>query len=231
MGFKLDTREFDATLRRYRELHRRRTVPEIVNKKALYIARGASQLTPKPSTDAIKKAIGRELFGMEHTQSGRGKRVLNIGKNGAPVGALIINFLRGQKGLRGLYGAEMKDAINRLVGSRIRARAFLAAGWIPAIKKLSALVSNKSRIPKADRDAEKIKNPKGSVRPATRDGWKSVATIINEAVSHFTTTKDPLGKIAEPALIQAIENERRSMLVDIENQMRKDAHEVGIKTN
>ena len=228
---QLDYREFNRTLDKYKEFHKRRSAPAIVNKKALFIARRAILETKRPEASKIKSGIGQMVFDLVRTKSGRSKRVLKNNSNGAPIGALIVNFIRGKQGLPGLNGEDMKKAIQRLVTKRVGAIAFLASGWIPAVKKLSPLVRGKQGAAANDKDANKISNPKGSVQPAKEIGSKSVAKIINSAVSKFTTTGDPLGKIALPALQKAINYETASMQANIEEEMRKSAKDCGIKVH
>jgi len=234
-NFKLNYSEFNRTLNKYAEFHKRRTAVGIVNKKALYIARGAIRETFRPEPTVIGKSlmaafyvIGKNMrkkLKMRTTYSNKGAAL------SAPVAALLVNFLRGKKGEKGLQGPAMTKAIKSLIQHRITARAFLAAGWIPAVKALSPLVGSKKGMPDKDPQADKIKNPKGSVSVARESGLKTVATIINFAVSKFSTTKDPLGKYAQPALQRAINKETASMRENIEDEMRKAAKECGIKTN
>ena len=234
--FKLNYTEFNPTLEKYRQFHRRRTAPEIVNKKTLYIARGAIREAARTSPASIKESIGREVFSLKRTKSGRTRRVLknstNPGNEAVPVGALIINYLRGKRGEKGLEGQAMKEAILHLVMRRTSAIAFLAAGWIPAVKKLSPLVSNKRGIPAEDSEAKKISKTYGSAKPATAGMAVSIARIINDSLSKFSTTgKGAVYNKAARALQKAISNESASMKEDIENNMRKAAKSCGIKTN
>jgi hypothetical protein len=230
--FKLDYREFNSTLEKYRDFHRKRSVPQIVNKKALYIARGAIRETQRPDKATIQKSLGQRIFDLVRTKSGRSRRTLKAGNLSAPLAALIVNYRRGQKNEKGLYGGEMKKAINSLVTHAIRARAFLASGWIPAVKKLSPLVRGKGDMPPDDSDARKIKNPSGRAVPATNNSTYSVAQIINDNLSKFTTTsKSEVFDKAARGLQKAIDRERISMERHIEEEMRNAAHESGIKTN
>ena len=233
--FNLDFREFNSTLNKYQQLHKRRSAPNLVNKKALFIARRAIVETPRPEPTVIGRALSKIVY----TFSNKGRKSFTtrktFGGNGqvleAPIAALIINFIRGKRGQKGLFGEDMKAAVARIVKARTQARAFLAAGWIPAVKKLSPLVSGKQGAAPEDKDARRIPDPHGDCKPAKSSGNVTVAKIINSAVAHFTTTQDPLGKIALPALQKAIDYETASMKQNIEDEMRKAAKECGIKTN
>lgn len=211
---KLEWREFNETLKKYRELHKRRTTIELTNKKALFIARGAIRETFRPTKETIEES----LFAMGNTAD-------------APIAALIINKRRGVNRQPGLSGDFMRVAIDTLVKIRKSARTFLAAGWIPSVKKLGSLVGNKRGIPPNDPDANRIKNPKGSVMPARNVGFKTIATIINSASAKKTNSQDALDKHAVAGLQKAIDKERQSMVDNIKEEMLKAAKECGIKAH
>ena len=114
VSFKLDTREFDKAMRLYRQ-HSRRTVPEIVNTKAYFIARRAVVDTIKADKTKI-----RAFFSGRNWNTGR-----IVGK--------IINKRRGLRGERGLYGDAMLEASAMMRASRLRSIALyqvrLAVGY------------------------------------------------------------------------------------------------------
>lgn len=211
---KLDYREFNATLSQYRQFHKSRTAPELVNKKALYAARGAIRQTVRPSRDKIKESL-----------------MMNGSEVSIPIAALIINKQRKIAGKRGLSGPEMRGAITTLINQRVAHRAYLASGWIPSVKELAPLVPNKRGIPRNDPQASKIQHPKGSCKPARGSFIRSVAVIINSATAKKTTTDDPMDKFALPALQKALDSERASMEENIKEEMLKAAKRFGIKAH
>jgi len=238
VSFKINTREFDKTLKEYYQFHKRHTVPDIVNKKALYIARGAMRETYRPNKITIGKALSDLVYVFKNTKKGAVKKLatrktynaFGAQSGEAPIAALIINFLRGKRGKKGLFGAEMKKAIKKLITKRQQAVAYLASGWIPAIKRLDPLVKRKSDAPAIDKDVRALKkSARGSGTAATEA--RPVAQIVSEAIASFSTTKDPLGKYGEPALQRAFDKETASMKQNIEDEMRKAARAHGIKTN
>jgi hypothetical protein len=179
------------------------------------------------------------IYNFKPTKKGASKRLTmrtQFGATGlatghAPIAALLINWKRGQTGEKGLYGADMRAAIRRLIAVRSRARAYLAAGWIPAIKKLSRLAEKPSKAAEPDAEARRIQNPKGSADPATETGTIAIARIINEAVSKHSTTPDPLDKYALVALKKAVDAETKTMLEYIERKYKEEAQRAGIRTN
>ena len=60
ISFKVNSREFDSALRQY-VMVSRRTIPEIVNNKAFFIARRAVVKTPKADLAAIDKTLDPRL--------------------------------------------------------------------------------------------------------------------------------------------------------------------------
>jgi len=240
---RVNDKEFQKTIRDYSKLTRR-TKKVIVDTKAFYIARRACKETFRPAKEDIQKGIGQLIHGMTMGKSGKGHRTLTksglftttaggyyFSAKGVPIAALIVNELRGKRGEKGFYGEQMKVAIRRLVTSRFSAIAYLASGWIPAIKKLAPLAELKSKAAPPDASANKIKNPQGSVQVATETGGVTIAKIINSAVSKYSTTKDPMTKVAAPALQRAIDFETSSMKQYMEDKYKEAAHQAGIRTN
>ena len=235
--------EFQATLRNYVQ-YNKREFPRICNTKAYRIAIVACAKTHKAERANIIKGISQIVWDIKRTKSGRGKRVLKLwsgtaggvfNKTGAPVGALIVNFLRGKRGEKGLYGSDMKRAIERLVTQRFSAIAYLASGWLPAIKKLASLADRGSKTVALPSEINSIKsrmnNPYlGSVIPAV-ESEKPFATIINTAESKYSTTKDPLQKFGLPALQYGVDVETASMLQYIADKLTENAHQLRIRTN
>jgi len=221
VSFKFDSSEFDRTLRRYREFSKKDPA-EICNTKAFFIARGATRLTPKADRAKIAAELG------ELVKMGK-KRVIShltrADSAAVPLVALIINKQRG-KG-KGLYGAEMAEAMRKFIGRRMSSIAFLKSGWLPAIKALAALVPNKRGAPSLDRSAKVHGVEKGSAKPAREGGWKAVAQIVNSAGAN-QNNRGALITYGAPALQQAVEDETRSMLAYMEKKMKETADKAGV---
>lgn len=223
--FKVDTSEFTRTLREYRK-YSKRTLPVIVNTKAMFIARHAILETPK----ADKAKIERELGEFVSVNGSKKKQLLlAIGKkHDAPLAALIINARRGREGRPGLYGAKMAAAVRVFVAARIRSISFLKSGWLPAIKTLLPF-SDRRGGPRQEKGVKQIGQPKGYGKPA-REGWNVVAEIANTA-SDNKNNRGALWKYGGPALQRAFNAEAASMREYIEKKMREAAKQSGIKTN
>lgn len=204
--FKVDMREFTATLRNYTN-YSKRDIPTICNTKAFYIARRATVETPAVSAKEIREFIGRD---------------------GGEIIGKIINKRRGARGEKGLYGDAMTKAIAVVKAARLRSRAFLKSGWLWAVKILEPL-AEKRGAPKVDRAAKKIGKAKGDAIPATQ-GWRVSAKILNTVTAAWDKDEGA-AKIAEPALQRAFDAETQSMKDYIERKMRGTAKEAGVKTN
>ncbi len=204
--FRIDRREFDATLRRY-ALYSKRDIPTICNTKAFYIARRATVETPAVSAQEIRAFTKQE---------------------GGKIIGMIINARRGKRGEKGLYGQAMTQAIALVKAARLKSRAFLKSGWLWAIKKLEPL-AEKRGVPRVDRTAKKIGQAKGDAIPATQ-GWRVSAKILNTVTAAWDK-REGAGKIAEPALQRAFDAETQSMKDYMERKLNQSAKDAGIRTS
>lgn len=229
--FRIDMREFNQALKEYLE-HTKRAEAYVLNKKALFVARGALRRTPSTQKGAITSSLGqiiRKRNGSEMILPTLGKVHPNrVGKETeAPLAALIINARRARDGRAGLYGAKMTAAIEALIAARNRSRAFLKSGWIPAIRKLQPLVKESYGLSGAAGRAVQIGAPKGNAIPA-RPGEQCKA-IIENAASGDHETNDALIKYGGPALQAAFDAEVASMERFLADELYKEARDVGIK--
>ena len=225
--FKINTREFDRTIRQY-AAQSRKDFDVIVNTKAYFIARAACRETFRPEKSTIKNSLSALIHTTRTTAKGNKRKSLAKNSEGVPIAALLINWRRGKTGKPGLFGAAMKEAVKGFIKRRQDARAFMASGWIPAIKAFASVAENKSKAAPSDREASAIKKPLGSYSLAT--GGRSIAKIINSSFSKLSTTPDPMGAIAQPALQRAIDMETASMKQYMEQKMKESARAKGIRT-
>ena len=132
----------------------------------------------------------------------------------------------------------MGHAIAYLMGARRRSRAFLKAGWLPAVKILSQFKSvagkGSSTLP-AMGNIPKTGKDWGTAKAAT-PGWNVMAVIENAADLANQKTKwhmpthqpDALVKIGGPALQRAVDNEAASMAEVVWDRFYSDARKFGI---
>lgn len=229
--FRINTREFDEALERYMEVTRR-SLADVLNKKALYIARGALRLTPMTEAGAIRSSLGQIIrrknsITIKPVKAGAVYSNLDRRQSEAPLAALIINARRGRNNIPGLYGPEMEAAIRQLIGARNRSRAFLKSGWIPAIRDLSPLVKDSFGMQGANGQPVQVGKPHGKAIPA--HPGLVVKAIIENTASEKHETHEALHKYGGPALQQAFNDEAASMQSEVNKRLYEAARKVGIK--
>jgi hypothetical protein len=213
-----DTAEFTSTLKRFAELSRK-AHSEIVDKKALYIARGALRETPKVDAATVRGQL-RQIINQK-------VRFLYEGVKATAQMSLAEAILRAQYFAAGKpqpNRSEMRGLISAFVAARLKSIAYLKSGWIPAIKKLAAALGVSGSVAGVG-----FRKAHGSATVA-RDGiWNVTATITNAATSK--DPKEPLVLFGGPALQRAFDNEQRSMEEEIERRLRRAAGEAGVEHN
>jgi len=209
-----DQSKFDAALDEYLKVTDR-TVTEVLNTKAYYIARKALWFTKRADSGSIAKELGNLVSVTSISTRGRltTRKTLNLvgaDQHDAPLAALIVNKRLG-KG-HGLYGAAMEKAIRNLLASRMRSIAFLKSGWLPAIRVLSLYAKDKSNdsIPAGNEGARIYGREKGAAYPAVEGTSSIVATIINSAIAAHDK-KDALQLFGSKALQTAFDDEAADM--------------------
>ena len=134
---RVDTKEFEAAIRML-SARTGKSLPDLVAKKLYYTARRAVWYTKIASFFKISQELGQNI---ETVKSGKRKGSLRMKKfstfntartASAPLAAILVNFYRAKTGRKGVYGKEMKKAVQKFVGARMRSIGFVKAGWIAA---------------------------------------------------------------------------------------------------
>lgn len=201
---RIDTREFEATLKRYAAVSKT-SFPDIVNRKLRFIARGATRLTPKAKASDIRSSLRQE-----------GARP------GQTLAESIVRAKLYRQGKKQPTKIETKALVKAMIGARIRSIGYIKSGWLPAIAKLGAALGLSSS---GGGQGRQFGKPKGNAVIA-KSGWKVFGSITNEAY----TRHDPkaLEIYGAPALQQAVNNETVSTQAEIEKRMRQDLTSLGI---
>lgn len=224
--------EFRATMREYREVSKRDDA-SILNTKGLYIALGALGITHRADPNLIQI----ELEALTQTRStnkngglGR-KQNINVKRYNArgqqydvPLVALLINSQRAKKGQKGLYGDDMKSAVKGFIGSRKRSAAFIASGWLPAVKVFAPLAERIGSKPRQDYTPRQYGQAKGSGTAAQTSDYVPTAILSNFANAKGPTGSKALEKYATAALQTAFNDEMRSMKEYIERKKQETAN-------
>lgn len=234
--FKIDMTEFDRALALYLSVSKQ-SMADIINRKAYWIARRAFFETPVTPRAIITSGLGQIRRSKKQIYTGNLRKVsVQSGGGEAPLVALIINSQRGNKGEKGLFGDAMKRAVAAFIGSRLKSRAFLKSGWLPAIRTMEPFAKgSKAGLPPMDRSVKQLGPPHGSATPAG-EGWSVNATIENTAdLDHFrfqyhvpTHNPDALVRFGGPALQRAFDKEAESMLEHVAEVQTENAKKIGI---
>ncbi len=205
----------------------KRSVADAINTAAYYVARKAIWFTPKASPSSIaqlrtmrelKIKGGYNVFG-KRTGAGGGSRM-------APIVAAMINARLGQKLYPGLYGSQMKRAVNDLIKARGKSIAFIKSGWIHARDALKPLAVVKGgSLPPDDPDAYKSSGTKGHAVTARPDADLIFATIENATVAKHDKT-NALQKYGSIGLQKAFDDEAQSMKKYLESHWTEQASDV-----
>lgn len=201
----IDTKEFDRVFKEYME-YSKRSFAEACNQHAYYIARNATMTTKAANKDDIQKDL--EATSKSHPP--------------APLAAILINAQLGKQGKGGLSGASMASAVTKYIKTAKSHVNFVRAGWIPAIKKLSAVVPKKSggRIPSG---TDKPGRTFGDAIPA-KTSFSPIAWIWNSvhgSIAHGNKS-EKVKKILEEGINKAIAKESESMKKYIEKKQMEE---------
>lgn len=192
MTVTVDTTEFNKVFKEYMT-YSKRSFAEACNQHAYYIARNAVQVTK----GADKEVIRAKLEGPSARYPS------------APLAAILVNVERAKKGKKGLYGQKMANAVEKLVRKYQSHINFVRSGWIPAIKRLAAIVPKKggAHIPGGTDKAGRVF---GGATAAVDSTFSPVAWIWNSVVGGKNYSPKVHG-IIEQGAIKAVNMETESM--------------------
>lgn len=175
---------FDSTLKEYIKLNRR-SMRDIVNAKALDLAHKSLINTIKVNPERIRYELGQVGTQLGTTKKGRvsfnRRRASAILKEDS-FASRIVNANRIKRGHKPISGEALEVASRKLIGRRVASAAFISSGWIPAIRRMSAVSKdNKIKTTAANlQGAKQIGRPKGGAR-AAMESPAPFATITNSA--------------------------------------------------
>lgn len=218
----IDQTQFDAALRHYLAVTPH-DLEFIINKKALFVARGAFERTPKASRSTIEAALG--VVGYNLNVGKRGQ-ILKRSRGSAMLGGSlvyrIINARRRRAGQRGLSGQAMAAAAKKFIGKRISAIGSLKAGWVGPIKAFAARVKEMVVLERTPRVKQR-----GRAKVA-QPGWNPQAEI-----EYGLTSRWPGDSYIDPRTIAALQasfnHEAESMLNYVAMKLGERAKTVNAK--
>ena len=223
-GVKIDLTKFNQTMREYVRVSKR-SLAEICNQKAKWIAIFALNLTPKTAQSRIEQELG--IVVKEQVTSKRGKvktkrKAQLVQGKGGPRLALIINARRGKAGKPGLNRGKMNRAILAALGARKKSKGFLAIGWWAAIKKLTTVIRGNAGGPRPDRSVKVRGKEKGRATIA-KDFAFMCHSIIENSVRGGKRLKARVSMLINKYAQQAVNKEEQSMRAYIDKKLKADA--------
>ncbi len=193
--------------------HTKRTVSQVLNTHAYFIARKALWYTHK----ADKSAISAQLSARP-----------NYGHGDTVAEAIMIARLKEAGGYYTMSGSEFESAVRKFVGSRLRSVAFLKSGWIPAIRILETFTSTKSGAAARDSEARVYGQEKGAAYPAVA-GEVMTAKIVNDALAKGDEGGKALAKYGGAGLDTAFYDETQSMKEYTDRKLQEQFNEANKK--
>jgi hypothetical protein len=214
--------EFQQVLNRALSLSSR-TLPNGINSKMFYITRGASRNTPKANRAEIEKELG--VVGYKVAVGKRGKPLTRNGKirwnrvvsNSATLAAKIVNARLGRAGKKGLFGVDMKAAVEKLISKRVSSVGTAKAGWWNAIRIFGASVGEASF-----KEVSTYKLKGVSIAKTAKNGFTPEASVEYVVNSFDQSHRAYIEPRTRRALAQAYADEMRSMEQYILKKMQKE---------
>ncbi len=253
---KLDLTEFNVAFAEYLKVSSR-DLATAINTKLFYIALRALAETHAVEAASIRSDLNQIITAVRHT----GRQAGSTGK--IPRGLALAQRLRTLQGayLQIQHGWEAEKLarfaspsarrllrrenaarnmttakrVQKLTGRRVRSRAFLKSGWLPAIKTLAPLAEKKGAPYTGPRPVQ-YGQPKGLAIPAKPPASPSdpVAGLIENSIGKLGKRALKLSaamqKFARPALQRAVDAETRSMVDYLATKFIESARKIGIQT-
>ena len=228
----VDLSKFNAAITRYAELSNQ-AAGDTLNRKALYVARGAMERTKRANRADIEK-LGLVTKSVQQRVDSKG-RTRNVRKFDFQKDAAISNYAaalkRNGKSLAQFQNrAEIARAARKWISTKLKHISFLASGWIRPVRTLAPKVSGESFKPFGD--VRQYGVPKGYAVPAARNSRKPFAVIANTANRNREGQPIPpqISAMMLDALRRSVAAETNSTLEYIRRKMREAASKSGLKT-
>ena len=199
---KIDTTEFDRTMLEYIK-HSKKSIPEALNQKAYWVAKGAIKATRVANKDKITGFV----------------------KDWKKSGAAIIKSFNLETDRSGSW--TRKEVQKRMRQARHKSIGYLRSGWLPTLRATGGWCRPKQK--RTFKGVRQKGRKKGSVRIA-RKVWDSVVTMTN--TTGYTKRQEAAARrFVRPALQLAITREATSMKVYSERKQREALGRAGAGSN
>lgn len=194
----VNTAEFDRALKDY-VLKTKKSIPEVLNTKAYWVARNAIQLTR-----IADKA-----------------KINSFAKNWSKSGPIIIKAFGLKTDRSGDW--TRKEVQKKFAALRRRSIGYLRSGWIPTLRATGGW----AKQPKNYKGVIIRGKRKGWVKLATK-AWDTKTTICN-AVGYNSDQAEAARKYVQPALSKSIAKETASMRQYLEKKQKEILRKARIK--
>jgi hypothetical protein len=193
---KVDTRSLENAIRELKKSSSK-TLAQLVNKKLGYIVGNAIKLTVKASAQAIVAKLNVKVKGRNAT-----------------LGALMVNKKLGEKGMPGLKGKLMREAIAKLKRQRKAAINYARASWVWALRTILGVTGGSMT------DIKATGRYRSAARPAPKQGAGKVSA---SAWSNITKDNERITRVLEKGIQQSINKEADSTWAEVaRRELAKD---------
>jgi hypothetical protein len=210
----------------------KRTLPEFINGQAMAVVIRALKFTKKADKSKVELQLGREAPTKAVIKRGKrkGQTVMRSSKkirnDSLAARILLKHYNQTGKGEWLAPGGTIEERAKNFIAKRLRSISYIRAGWIPALKKLGAVVPKKpSGSTSAERQATYFGRPKGDAVPAKSTLGLIVATIENKVPGIAFST----APYAEAGLRAALKDAERDMIATLAKRLKQDMAKNGMR--
>lgn len=204
----IDQTEFQRTLIEYMG-RTKRTVAEVINRKAFEIVLEAFRATPRADRGAVTAALGATLVSERINKKGKTVRRYDYSDT-----RRIVNLVQANRYSKGLPPLTQSEALAKGKG-RIRSIGSLASGWLLPMRRLAASFGLRS-----SEVGPRVKQKGGAT--AAKAGWDPVAEF-----TYTLTENKPAGQQIDPRVVTALQAgfdfATRDMKEYLARKMQEDA--------
>ncbi len=216
---KFDSSRFQKAFRD-RVARSKKTLPEITNTVAYFVAKTAMDNTKRADKQEIEAlgVMGYQVLKLGKKDKETGKLIAQgflkkfkaIYDQDGPIRAIFVSILlKAGKNPRSFGAGEIGQGAIKLLARRMKSIGFLASGWIPSLNKLSKINGYGS----AKSGIQTWGKPKGGIKLAV-DGWSPKCELWNSTMAHSTAQ--------EPASQQRMAGHLQAALSDSFNSHAAD---------
>lgn len=206
----------------------KRGAADAVNTHMYYTACKTVNFTHKASLNDIRRDF-QHATKLKTLKSGKfSKAKRQESAFGSAMMGKVVNKRRGAKGLRGLSGPQMEDAIRTLYNLRVRSIAFIASTFLPAVKLFERVASRVTGKPPLEKNVRQYGRKKGGGLLAKDDKWPIRAAIYSYGETKGDK-KDAVARYGGQGLQMGFNSELANLKRFLERKMQEAANTVNAR--